>query len=90
MAFSYREFVERFLELKSKCPKAIEYLEIKINFKKWSRAHIYQNRFDVVMTNIVESLNMVLTDEMEFHVAAIFNSIAKKFAENSGCSMQIC
>lgn len=30
-------------------------------------------------TNITKLLNMVLKDEREFFVAAIFNSIAKKF-----------
>ncbi|PHT49738.1 hypothetical protein CQW23_09485 [Capsicum baccatum] len=38
-------------------------------------------RYDVMITNIVESLNSILMDEREYPVSYIFNSIAKKFGE---------
>ncbi|PHU14519.1 hypothetical protein BC332_15724 [Capsicum chinense] len=46
-----------------------------------SRAHFPGNRYDVMKTNIAESLNSILMDEWEYPVSYIFNSIAKKFGE---------
>ncbi|KAM3235564.1 hypothetical protein P3L10_015601 [Capsicum annuum] len=80
-AYSFDEFSDNFVELKSKCPKATHVLENVLGFKKWSRAHFSDNRYDVMTTNIVESLNSILMDEREHPVSYIFNSIAKKFGE---------
>lgn len=52
-----------------------------LGFEKWSRAHFTGNRYDVMTTNIAESLNSVLMDEWEYPVLYIFNSIARKFGE---------
>ncbi|PHU23674.1 hypothetical protein BC332_08781 [Capsicum chinense] len=38
-------------------------------------------RYDVITTNIAESLNSVLMDEREYPMSYIFNSIARKFGE---------
>lgn len=43
--------------------------------------YFLENRFDLTITNITVSLITVFTNEREFLVATIFNSIAKKFAE---------
>ncbi|KAH0739681.1 hypothetical protein KY290_038386 [Solanum tuberosum] len=56
-------------------------LEHDIGFEKWSRAHFPGNRYDVMTTNIAESLNVMLIDEREYLVASIFNSIANRFGE---------
>ncbi|KAM3291226.1 hypothetical protein P3S67_019515 [Capsicum chacoense] len=65
----------------SKCPEAAHVLENVLDFEKWSRAHFPGNRYDVMTTNIAESLNSILMDEREYPVSYIFNSIAKKFGE---------
>ncbi|KAM3269953.1 hypothetical protein P3S67_029859 [Capsicum chacoense] len=62
-------------------PQAAHVFENVLGFKKWSRAHFLGNRYDVMTTNIVESLNSILMDEREYPASYIFNSIAKKFGE---------
>ncbi|PHU17707.1 hypothetical protein BC332_13402 [Capsicum chinense] len=62
-------------------PKASHVLENVLGFEKWSRAHFPGNRYDVMTTNIAESLNSILMDEREYPMSNIFNSIAKKFGE---------
>ncbi|KAF3675897.1 hypothetical protein FXO37_05614 [Capsicum annuum] len=78
-AYSCDELSDSFVELKSKCPEAAYVLENVLGFEKWSRAHFSDNRYDVMTTNIVESLNASLMDEREYPVSYIFSSIAKKF-----------
>lgn len=41
--------------------------------------HFPGNRFDVMTSNIAESINSMLIAEREYLVASIFNSIAKRF-----------
>ncbi|KAH0722388.1 hypothetical protein KY290_005068 [Solanum tuberosum] len=79
--YSLEEFDNHFVEFKNKCPAVAVVLEYDIGFEKWSRAHFPGNRYDVMTTNIAESLNVMLIDEMEYPVASIFNSIAKRFGE---------
>ncbi|XP_049351853.1 uncharacterized protein LOC125816310 [Solanum verrucosum] len=80
-AYSLEEFDNHFVEFKNKCPAATIVLEHDIGFEKWSRAHYPGNRYDVMTTNIVESLNAMLIDEKEYPVASIFNLITKRFGE---------
>ncbi|KAM3337503.1 hypothetical protein P3S68_031828 [Capsicum galapagoense] len=80
-SYSFDEFSDNFVELKSKYPEAAHVLENVLGFEKWSRAHFSSNRYDVMTTNIAESLNSILMDEREYPVSYIFNSIAKKFGK---------
>ncbi|XP_016558424.2 uncharacterized protein LOC107858253 [Capsicum annuum] len=79
--YSFDKFSDNFIELKSKCPEAGHVLKNALDFEKWGRAHFLSNRYDVITTNIVESLNSILMDEREYPVSYIFNSITKKFGE---------
>ncbi|XP_059280955.1 uncharacterized protein LOC132034577 [Lycium ferocissimum] len=76
-AYGYQKFNEHFQQLRNKCPKAANCLE----FDKWSRAYFLANSFDVLTTNIAESLNSMLRDETEYPVTALFTFISKRFAE---------
>ncbi|KAM3200854.1 hypothetical protein P3L10_033217 [Capsicum annuum] len=80
-AYTVDEFIENFAELKNNFLEAAHVLENMLGFEKWSRVHFLGNRYDVMTTNIVESLNSVLMDEREYLVSYIFNSIARKFGE---------
>ncbi|XP_049358478.1 uncharacterized protein LOC125823100 [Solanum verrucosum] len=80
-AYSSEEFDNHFVEFKNKCPATAVILEYDIGFEKWSRTHFPGNRYDVMSTNIDESLNAMLIDERKYPVASIFNSIAKRFGE---------
>lgn len=45
--------------------------------------------YDVMTTNIAESLKSILMDEREYLVSYIFNSIAIKFGEKLGSGMTL-
>ncbi|PHT79777.1 hypothetical protein T459_17829 [Capsicum annuum] len=79
--YSFDEFIENFEELKYNFPEAAHVLENVLGFEKWSRAHFLGNRYDVMTTNITESLNSVLMDEREYPMLYTFNSISKKFGK---------
>ncbi|KAH0642077.1 hypothetical protein KY289_033051 [Solanum tuberosum] len=79
--YSLKEFDNHFVEFKNKCLAAAVVLEYDIGFEKWSREHFPGNRYDVMTTNIAESLNAMLIDEREYPMASIFNLIAKRFGE---------
>ncbi|KAH0673827.1 hypothetical protein KY284_024914 [Solanum tuberosum] len=81
MAYSLEEFKNHFVEFKEKSPEATFVLEHEVGFEKWSTTHFSSNKYDVMTTNIVESLNAMLVDEREYPVTSIFNSIAKRFGE---------
>ncbi|PHT31588.1 hypothetical protein CQW23_27925 [Capsicum baccatum] len=68
-------------ELKSNCTEAAYVLENMLGYEKWSRAHFPGNRYNVITTNITESLNSILMDEWEYPMSYIFNLIARKFGE---------
>ncbi|XP_016549543.1 uncharacterized protein LOC107849494 [Capsicum annuum] len=80
-AYSPKEFSYHFVEFKNYCPEAAFFFEHKLGFEKWSKAYFFDNRCDVMTTNIAESVNAMLIDEREYPVASIFNSIAKRFGE---------
>ncbi|KAH0781067.1 hypothetical protein KY290_000665 [Solanum tuberosum] len=80
-AYSLEEFDNHFVEFKNKCPTTAVVLEHDIGFEKYSRAHFPGNRYDVMTTNIADSLNVMLIDEREYLVVSIFNSISKRFGE---------
>ncbi|KAG5575813.1 hypothetical protein H5410_055947 [Solanum commersonii] len=81
IAYSLEEFNDHFLEFKDKFPEAPIILEHEVSFRKWNREHFPGTGHDVMTTNIAESLNAMLIDEREYHVASIFNLIVKRFGE---------
>ncbi|PHT43828.1 hypothetical protein CQW23_17853 [Capsicum baccatum] len=80
-AYTLEEFNEYFNALKERCPSTAACLEHEVEFEKWSWAHFSDNRFNVMTSNIAESLNSMLRDEREYPVVTIFNLIAHKFGE---------
>ncbi|KAG5614754.1 hypothetical protein H5410_014578 [Solanum commersonii] len=81
-AYSVEEFNNHIAEFKDKCPEAAVIFEHQVGFEKWSRAQFSDNKYDVMTTNIVESLNAMSINEREYPVEFIFNSIAKRFGES--------
>ncbi|XP_049363287.1 uncharacterized protein LOC125828025 [Solanum verrucosum] len=68
-------------KFKNKFPTEVVIPEHDIGFEKRSMRCFPGNGYDVMTTNIAESLNVMLIDEREYPVAYIFNSIAKRFGE---------
>ncbi|KAH0708034.1 hypothetical protein KY285_010902 [Solanum tuberosum] len=79
--YSLEEFNNHFAEFKDKYLEVLVVLKHEVDFEKGSRAHFPGNMYDVMITNITESLNAMLIDEREYPVTFIFNSIAKRFGE---------
>ncbi|XP_047264246.1 uncharacterized protein LOC107853237 [Capsicum annuum] len=75
------EFSNHFVEFKNYCPEVAFFLKHDLGFEKWSRAYFPSNRFNVMTTNITESVNAMLIAEREYPMASIFNSITKRFGE---------
>ncbi|XP_049400113.1 uncharacterized protein LOC125864245 [Solanum stenotomum] len=57
-----------------------DYLE-NIGFHKWSRAYFPGNRYDVLTSNIAESVNAMFNEAREFPIIALFNDISKRWLE---------
>ena len=87
--YSLEEFDNHFIDFKNKCSVAAVFLEHDIDFEKWRRAHFLGNRYDVMTTNITESLNVMLIDKREYLVASKFNSIAKSLENFLGRGMHV-
>ncbi|KAM3326700.1 hypothetical protein P3S67_001826 [Capsicum chacoense] len=81
MAYTVDEFSKHFIELKNNIPGAAHVLENVLSFEKWSRVHCPGNRYDMMTTNITESLNSVLMDEREYPMSYILNLITRKFGK---------
>ncbi|XP_016571230.1 uncharacterized protein LOC107869188 [Capsicum annuum] len=81
-AYTVDGFSADFAKLKNNIHEAGHVLENVLSFEKWSKAHFPGNRYDVMNTNIIESLNVMLIDERKYLVSHIFNLIARKIGEN--------
>ncbi|PHT38198.1 hypothetical protein CQW23_21771 [Capsicum baccatum] len=75
------EFSNHFVEFKNYCPEAAFFLKHDLGFEKWTRAYFPSNKFNVMTTNITDSVNAMFIAEKEYPMASIFNSIAKRFGE---------
>jgi len=54
--------LDDFMKFYDKCPEAIVVLVHEVGFEKWSRSHFPGNMYDVMTTNIVESLNAIFIE----------------------------
>ncbi|KAH0652858.1 hypothetical protein KY289_030536 [Solanum tuberosum] len=59
--------------------KAAESLE-RIGFHTWSRAFCPGNRYNIMTSNIAESVNSMFDVEREFPIVALFDEINRRFA----------
>ncbi|XP_059310813.1 uncharacterized protein LOC132062214 [Lycium ferocissimum] len=79
-AYRRDEFNDHFQQIKDLDMSVAKYLE-DVGFHRWSRAHFPGNRYDVMTTNIAESINSMFLAEREFPITALFNSINRRFAQ---------
>ncbi|XP_055822113.1 uncharacterized protein LOC129890619 [Solanum dulcamara] len=79
-AYQRDEFNDHFQQIKNLDISVAKYLE-DVGFHRWSRAHFPGNRYDVMTTNIAESINSMFLAEREFPITALFNSINRRFAQ---------
>ncbi|XP_062088953.1 uncharacterized protein LOC133795522 [Humulus lupulus] len=60
IAYLIEEFNKHFDHIRKIYPRVAKYLENDVKFKKWSRAHFGGNRYEVMTTNIVETVNNLM------------------------------
>ncbi|XP_059315712.1 uncharacterized protein LOC132066415 [Lycium ferocissimum] len=79
-AYQKDEFNDHFQKIKDLDMSVAKYLE-DVGFHRWSRAHFPGNRYDVMTTNIAESINSMFLAKRELPITALFNSINRRFAQ---------
>ncbi|XP_049387666.1 uncharacterized protein LOC125851977 [Solanum stenotomum] len=85
-AYDRCEFNDHFNQIGDLVSKAAETLE-RIRFRTWSRAFCPKNRniivytisYNIMTSNITESVNSMFDDEREFSIVALFDEINRRF-----------
>ncbi|XP_019258093.1 PREDICTED: uncharacterized protein LOC109236374 [Nicotiana attenuata] len=80
-AYRIDEFNDHFQQIKDNDTRVAKYLEEDVGFHQWSRAHFPSNRYEVLTTNNVESVNSMFLLEREFPITALFDAINRRFAQ---------
>ncbi|KAH0683251.1 hypothetical protein KY290_021839 [Solanum tuberosum] len=75
-------FHDHFEQIRIINAEVADYLE-NVGFHKCSRAYFPGNRYDVLTSNIVESVNAMFNEAREFPIIALFNDISKRWSEKS-------
>ncbi|GMN48539.1 hypothetical protein TIFTF001_017707 [Ficus carica] len=74
-AYHLEEFEKHFSDTSQKYPKVAQYLEKDVKFEKWSRAHFKDNGYEVLTTNIVETLNNMILKAREYPIIAMIDFV---------------
>ncbi|KAL5558013.1 hypothetical protein UlMin_034224 [Ulmus minor] len=62
-------------------PRVSKYHENEVGFEKWSRCHFPSLRYNIMTTNMVESLNSMLVNAREFPYIALVDVIQAKMSK---------
>ncbi|XP_024011367.1 uncharacterized protein LOC112086626 [Eutrema salsugineum] len=73
-AYRLSEFDRIFEEIRNTDPECAAYLA-RIDFEHWTRSHFVGDRYNIMTSNISESLNYVLTMARDFPVISILETI---------------
>ncbi|XP_050936236.1 uncharacterized protein LOC127144368 [Cucumis melo] len=73
-AYTVVDFETNMRWMESMYPSIRDYLS-KVSFEKWARAYCTRKRYQMMTTNISESLNAVLKESRDLPVAALLDSI---------------
>ncbi|KAH0673951.1 hypothetical protein KY290_008348 [Solanum tuberosum] len=79
-AYNIDVFSDHFNRIRDLVPQAATHLE-RVGFHRWSRAFFPENKYNIMTTNIAESVNSMFLDEREYLITALFDAIKKRFAE---------
>ncbi|XP_022891593.1 uncharacterized protein LOC111406393 [Olea europaea var. sylvestris] len=75
--YSLINFEKSMANLYRKSPAVGQYLEKKVGYEFWSRAHFKGIRYNIMTTNNAESLNSLFKNAREFPVLAMVEQIRK-------------
>ncbi|XP_033143358.1 uncharacterized protein LOC117132665 [Brassica rapa] len=73
-SYTCHEFRLIFKDIKDKCPELAKYLE-ESDFRKWARSYAPANRYNIMTTNIAESLNSMLRMPRELPIISLLETI---------------
>ena len=71
-------------EISHRYSRVAEYLENEVGFEKWSWCHFPGLRYNITMTNMVESLNSMLVNARDFPYVALLDVIQEKKYPSGG------
>ncbi|KAH0698992.1 hypothetical protein KY284_013207 [Solanum tuberosum] len=77
-AYNRCEFNDHFNQIRDLVPKAAETLE-RIEFHTWSTTFCPGNRYNIITSNIAESVNSMFDVEREYPSVALFDEIKRRF-----------
>ncbi|XP_024018982.1 uncharacterized protein LOC112090897 [Morus notabilis] len=80
-AYRIDEFFVLFDELSARYPRIARYLQEQVRFEMWFRAHFKRNQYNIMTTNMSESVNTMLKDVRDYPVITLFNFIQAKMSE---------
>ncbi|XP_062100371.1 uncharacterized protein LOC133806267 [Humulus lupulus] len=75
IAYRIEEFNKHFDHICKIYPRVVKYLENDVKFKKLSRAHFGGNWFEVMTSNIVETVNNLMRKAREYPIIAMIDFI---------------
>ena len=73
-AYTKGDFDYLFDEIEASDTEVAEYLR-NADFKKWSRAYSPTNRYNIMTSNLAESINSLLKDSREYPIVCLFDTI---------------
>ncbi|XP_015164965.1 uncharacterized protein [Solanum tuberosum] len=79
-AYNKVELYDHFNQIRDMVPKAAEHLE-SVGFHRWSRVFCPRNRYNIMTSNIAESVNALFEVEREFPIVTLFDEINMRFAK---------
>ena len=79
-AYRIDEFHMFFKDLCSDYPRVGRYLQEQVGFENWSRARFKGNRYDIMTSNLAESLNGMLEDVRDYPVVALLDFVLGKMS----------
>ncbi|KAL5579466.1 hypothetical protein UlMin_011908 [Ulmus minor] len=81
IAYRVEEFNGYMMKISQIYSRVSEYLENQVGFEKWSRCHFLGLRYNIMTTNMVESLNSILINAREFPYIVLLNVIQAKMSK---------
>ncbi|KAL5552185.1 hypothetical protein UlMin_002361 [Ulmus minor] len=79
-AYKISEFTAKFSELERRFPHVHKFL-VDVGVERWARALFHGNRYNIMTSNIVEALNVVLKKARKYPLLMLLDEIVDKMSE---------
>ncbi|GMN47878.1 hypothetical protein TIFTF001_017069 [Ficus carica] len=73
--YHLEEFEKQFSDMSQKYPKVAPYLKKDVKFEKWSIGHFKGNKYEVMTTNIVETLNNMMLKARKYPITTMIDFV---------------